>query len=115
MLSKEQQNQYKYCKSSNGNLITYTMFVNFGGKYYGLPQSEILLFREGILCSFKRGKAFYFQYLLRYMYKHFFYLQKENCVFFGSVRKELSRIPYSTIKILYSKWNTREREMLITT
>ena len=114
MLSKEQQNQYKHHKSSNGNLITYTMFVNFGGKYYGLPQSEILLFKEGILCPFKRGKAFYFQYLLRYMYTHFFYLHNEKFAFFGSVRKELSRIAYSTIKI-YSKWNTREIEMLIST
>lgn len=44
----------------------------------------------------------------------FFYLHNENFAFFGSVRKELSRIAYSTIKI-YSKWNTREIEMLIST
>ena len=49
-----------------------------------------------------------------YEYK-FFNLNKENFAFFGSVRNELSRIADSTIKMTYSKWNTREREMLITT
>ena len=63
------------------------MFVNFGGKYYGLPQSEILLFREGILCSFKRGKAFYFQYPLRYTYTHFLSTQGEFCLFWVSEKR----------------------------
>ena len=61
----------------------YTMLVNFWGEYYGLPQSEILLFREGILCPFKRGKPFYFQYLLRYMYKHFLIYTRRLLPFLG--------------------------------
>ena len=72
-------------------------------------------FLERVFCTLSKRQSCLLSIPAEIYVYAFFYLHKENFALFGSVRKELSRIAHSTIKILYSKWNTQEREMLVTT
>ena len=78
---------------------------------------RVKYFFLGYFVAFQKRQSFLLSIpteIYEYIYI-FLYLNKENFAFLGSVRNELSRIAGSTIKMTYSKWNTREREMLITT